>query len=154
MKYLAGIIFTEIVGVISALCTRGAVQTYTTEIIKPLLSPPALVFPVAWTVLYALMGWGAAAVYSALHSTERTKGLYLFLFQLGFNFCWSFIFFTFRAFGVAFAWLVVLLVLVALMACEFRKVNRLAGVLQIPYLLWLVFAGYLNFSVWMMNPSP
>ncbi len=151
MKYLLGIIFTEIVGIISALMTRGDVQTYTAEIAKPFLSPPPAVFPVAWTLLYALMGWGAAAVYLSPKSGARTKGLYLFMFQLAFNFCWSFIFFSFRAFGIAFAWLAVLLVLVALMFAEFRKVHRLAAYMQIPYLLWLVFAGYLNLSVWLLN---
>ena len=151
MKYLAGIVFTEIVGLVSAVFTRGAVRAYNTEIIKPLLSPPAVVFPVAWTVLYALMGYGAAVVYLSPKSEARTKGLYLFVIQLGLNFCWSFIFFTFRAWGTAFAWLVVLLGLVVVMAVMFRKVDSLAGIIQIPYVIWLVFAGYLNFSVWMLN---
>ena len=135
MKYLAGIILTEIVGIISAIMTRGSVHIYSTEIVKPFLSPLPIVFPVAWTVLYALMGWGAAAVYLAPKSEARTKGLYLFMIQLGFNFSWSFIFFTFRAWGTAFMWLAVLLVLAAMMALMFRKVNRLAGLLQLPYLL-------------------
>ena len=151
MKYLAGIIFTETVGIISAVFTRGDVQAYTAEIAKPFLSPPPIMFPVAWTVLYALMGWGAAAVYMSPKSEARTKALYLFAVQLGFNFCWSFIFFTFRAFGTAFVWLVVLLILAAMMALAFWKVNRRAGLLQVPYLLWLMFAGYLNLSVWMLN---
>ena len=149
--YLFWIAFTEAVGVVSALLTREGTKIYNATMIKPLLSPPPLVFPIAWTILYALMGIGAARVFLATASKNRTKSLWLFLAQLAFNFSWSFIFFNFQSFGIAFFWLLALLALASWMTLSFRKVDLLSAALQIPYLLWLIFAGYLSLSVWMLN---
>ncbi|MBR1417825.1 MAG: tryptophan-rich sensory protein, partial [Synergistaceae bacterium] len=80
-----------------------------------------------------------------------TKSLWLFIIQLAFNFSWSIIFFNFQAFSAAFFWLLALIALALMMTLSFRKVDMLAAILQIPYLLWLTFAGYLNFNVWMLN---
>ena len=149
--YLFGVVFTEAVGVLSALLTREGTKVYNAAMIKPLLSPPPLAFPIAWTILYALMGIGAARVFLAPVSRDRTKSLWLFLAQLAFNFSWSFIFFNFQLFGTPFFWLLALLALASWMTLSFHKVDLLSAALQIPYLLWLIFAGYLSFSVWMLN---
>ena len=97
------------------------------------------------------MGVSAARVYQAPASAARTRGLGLYLAQLAFNFFWSIIFFNLQAFGFAFLWLVVLWALILMMAFTFRRVDRPAALLQIPYLAWVLFAGYLNFSVWLLN---
>ena len=149
--YLCGVLFTEAAGLLSALLTREGTKLYNAAMIKPLLSPPPLAFPIAWTILYALMGLGAALVFLAPASSSRTKSLWLFIIQLAFNFSWSIIFFNFQAFSAAFFWLLILLALALMMTLSFRKVDMLAAILQIPYLLWLTFAGYLNFNVWMLN---
>ena len=149
--FLAWIIFSEAVGFISGFLTRDSVVIYSTQIVKPFLAPPPLIFPIVWTILYALMGYGVARIYIAPISKERTQGIRIFLAQLFFNFCWSFIFFSYQAFGAAFIWLIALIILVAMMIKTFSKINFIAAVIQIPYLLWLIFAGYLNFSVWFLN---
>ena len=149
--YLCGVLFTEAAGLLSALLTREGTKLYNAAMIKPLLSPPPLAFPIAWTILYALMGLGAALVFLAPASSSRTKSLWLFIIQLAFNFSWSIIFFNFQAFSAAFFWLLALLALALMMTLSFRKVDTLAAALQIPYLLWLTFAGYLNFNVWLLN---
>ena len=149
--YAFWIVFTEVVGALAGLLTRDGTRTYAAYILKPPLSPPTLVFPIAWAILYALMGIGAARVYSASASGARARGLRLFLIQLAFNFLWSVIFFNFQAFGFAFIWLVILWALILLMTLAFGKVDRLSALLQIPYLMWVLFAGYLNFGVWMLN---
>ena len=149
--YAFWIVFTEAVGALAGLLTRNGTKLYATSILKPPLSPPALVFPIAWAILYALMGIGAARVYLTPVSDIRARGLHLFLIQLAFNFLWSVIFFNFQAFGLAFIWLVILWALILMMALTFSKTDRLSALLQIPYLLWVLFAGYLNYGVWQLN---
>lgn len=150
--YVFWIVLSEAVGALAGLLTRRATELYSTAVTKPPLSPPAILFPIVWVILYALMGIGAARVCLAPPSEARSNGLLLFLLQLAFNFVWSIIFFNFQAFGLAFIWLIILWVLILLMTLQFRKVDPLAAALQIPYLLWVLFAGYLNLGVWLLNP--
>jgi len=126
-------------------------QLYAQTILKPPLSPPGWVFPVVWTVLYALMGIGAAIIYQAPESKIRSLGLNLFVGQLVVNFFWSPIFFNLQAFGLAFVWLLLLWVLVLWMVAVFWRIEPFAAKLQIPYLIWLTFAAYLNLGVWYLN---
>ncbi len=149
--YAFWIILSEAVGALSGWLTREGAELYGVAIVKPPLSPPSIVFPIVWTILFALMGVGAARVYLAPDSRARSQGLILFLGQLVVNFFWSIIFFNFQAFGFAFFWLMLLWVLVIWMLLVFRRVDRLAGLLQIPYFLWVTFAVYLSFGVWMLN---
>ena len=141
----------EAVGALSGWLTRAATKAYSETILKPPLSPPGWVFPVVWTILFALMGIGAARVSLSEPSAKRSLGLNLFVAQLVVNFFWSPIFFNLQAFGLAFFWLLLLWVLVLWMIFIFRKADPLAAKLQIPYLLWLTFAAYLNLGVWYLN---
>lgn len=115
------------------------------------LTPPAIVFPIVWTILYALMGISAARIWEAPPSKERGWGLNLFVAQLIFNFFWSLIFFNAQAYGFAVIWLGILWILVALMIWSFYQVEKKAALLQLPYLIWLSFALYLNVVVWQLN---
>lgn len=132
--YLFWVLLTEAVGALSGWLTRDGAKQYAETITLPPLSPPGIVFPVVWTILFALMGIGAARVWMAAASAERTRSLRLFFVQLGFNFFWSIIFFNLQAYGFAFVWLAVLWVLILWMLLSFRKVDPLAGWLQLPYL--------------------
>lgn len=145
------ILFTETVGALSGWLTREGTKIYNTTIEQPPLSPPSIVFPIVWGILFALMGIGAARIYQAPASNARSRSLLIFLIQLIFNFLWSIIFFNFQAFGFAFIWLILLWLLILWMLLSFRKVDKLAAWLQIPYFLWVTFAAYLNFGVWMLN---
>ena len=149
--YVFWILLAEAVGALSGWLTRKGTELYAQTILKPPLSPPGWVFPVAWSILYALMGIGAARVSLLPPSGERSRGLNLWIVQLVINFFWSPIFFNLQAFGPAFFCLLLLWVLVLWMVFVFRKVDPLAAKLQIPYLLWLTFAAYLNFGVWYLN---
>ena len=149
--YLCGILLTEAVGGLAALLTREATALYGSTIRKPPLSPPAVVFPIAWTILYALMGVGAARIYRLPPSAERSTALRLFGIQLAVNFAWSILFFNFQAFGFAFFWLAVLWILIVRMILSFAEQDRTAAWLQLPYLLWVLFAAYLNLGVWKLN---
>ena len=138
-------------GALSGWLTRDATRIYSETIAQPPLSPPGWIFPLVWAVLYGLMGISAARVCLATPSGTRSLGLNLFIAQLVVNFFWSPIFFNLQAFGLAFFWLVLLWVLVLWMILTFRKVDPLAAKLQIPYLIWLTFAAYLNLGVWYLN---
>ena len=149
--YAVWILATEAVGALSGFLTREGAKLYSQTISKPPLSPPALVFPVVWGVLFLLMGVGAARVYLAPASGARSRSLLLFFVQLAFNFFWSILFFNFQRFGLAFLWLIVLWILILWMILAFRKVDPPAAWLQVPYLLWVTFAAYLSAGVWILN---
>ena len=149
--YALGVLLAEAVGALSGWLSRDGMKAYESVIVQPPLSPPAWLFPIVWTILYALMGIGAARVYAAPISPERSKGMNLFVVQLIVNFFWSLIFFNAQAFGFALIWLLLLWTLVLWMIVEFSKVDKLAALIQIPYLLWLSFAAYLNWGVWNLN---
>lgn len=149
--YAIWIAAAELVGFLSGWLSRRGMRIYSETVVQPPLAPPMWVFPVVWGILYALMGIGGARIWLAPESAQRRAGLNLFVSQLVVNFFWSLIFFNLQAFGLAFAWLIVLWVLVAWMIWTFRKVDPPAAWLQLTYLLWLTFAGYLSFAVWVLN---
>lgn len=149
--YLLWILLAEAVGGLAGWLTREDVKIYTDSIAQPPLSPPPLVFPVAWTILYALMGIGAARVSLAPDGPQRSRALAVFGLQLGMNFLWSILFFKFQRFGLALVWLIALWGAILWMASAFSRVDKAAARLQIPYLVWVAFAGYLNLGVWVLN---
>ena len=141
----------EAVGALAGFLSRKGTEFYNLAVQKPALSPPPVLFPIVWAMLYALMGIGAARVAAAPDSPERSRGLNLFVIQLIFNFFWSLIFFNARSYGLALLWLLILWGMILLMILQFRKVDKAAAWLQIPYLLWVTFAAYLNYGVWQLN---
>lgn len=149
--YAVWVLITEAVGALSGWLSREGMMLYAEGIIQPPLAPPGWIFPVVWTLLYALMGIGAARVWLAADSPHRSRGLNLFVAQLIVNFFWSLVFFNLQAFGFAFFWLLLLWVLVVWMIVSFYQVDRLAAWLQVPYLIWLTFAAYLSGAIWLMN---
>lgn len=150
-NYLRWILAVETVGILSGILSRNGTQAYGETILKPALSPPAVLFPVVWTILYALMGIGAARIAAAPDSRARSLALNVFVMQLIVNFFWSLIFFNAQAFGFAFIWLLLLWVLIGGMFFLFYRVDRAAALLQIPYFFWVAFAAYLNYGVWQLN---
>ena len=137
-------------GVLSALFTSMGMERYAMAE-KPALTPPDIVFPIVWTILFTLMGISAARVWIVSDMKEKNGGLLLYLLQLGANFIWSLLFFNLQAYGFAFFWILLLWALILLMIISFGKTDKIAAYLQIPYILWVTFAAYLNFMVWMLN---
>jgi len=149
--YLLWILMTETVGLLSALFSRQGMMRYQEAVAKPALTPPAILFPIVWTVLYGLMGIGAARISMAPDSRKKKQGLNLFIVQLVVNFFWSLLFFNAQVYGFSLLWLVLLWALAVGMTAAFWQVDRTSALLQIPYLLWLSFAAYLNYGVWLLN---
>lgn len=140
-----------ITGVLAALVTGGSMGIY--QILnKPPLSPPGWLFSVVWTLLYILMGIASYLVYiSDAPAEKKNTALKVYALQLVVNFLWPIWFFSLNMYLFSFVWLVLLWVLVVLTALLFYRINKTAGYLMIPYLLWVSFAGYLNLSVYLMN---
>lgn len=120
------------------------------QINKPVFTPPAAVFLIIWSVLYLLMGIGAARV-AQNQSPQRENALTLFAAQLVINFFWPILFFRLNAYTLGAIWIVLLFILAAAMTWTFAQIDRIAGWLQSPYLLWLIFAGILNVAILVLN---
>lgn len=116
------------------------------DLIKPPLAPPGFIFPIVWTILYLLMG---ISYYISNSDDKELDQIYLL--QLLVNFLWPIIFFVLKMYFSAFLWIILLLILVIVMIKEFLRIKKLSGYLQIPYLLWLLFATYLNIGVFILN---
>lgn len=140
------------VGLLSALITKGDMAIYE-EIVKPPLAPPALLFPIAWIILYVLMGISSARIYIKRRENtgEAKDALAVYAMSLIVNFTWSIIFFTLEAFLVAFVWLLLLLALIITTVIRYKPIDKLAAFLQIPYIIWVSFAGYLNLAIFILN---
>lgn len=152
LVYAISIGIALLVGGISALVTGGSMGIYE-EIITPPLSPPSWLFPVVWTILFILMGISAAMIYNDRKASmaQKKSALYTYALSLIVNFFWSIIFFNLRAFFVAFLWLVLLLYLIINTILKYYKIKPLAAYLQIPYAIWVSFAGYLTLAIWILN---
>ena len=136
------------VGTLSAIFSRN-MQIYS-SINKPALSPPGILFPIVWTILYILMGISSYIIYES-NDPKRDRALRTYVLQLIFNFYWSIIFFRFNLFFTAFVWLLALIFLIVKMIRQFYHIKPVAAYLQIPYLLWCLFAAYLNFMIFRLN---
>ena len=120
-----------------------------TSLQKPFLAPPAILFPIVWTILYILMG--------VSYGRLKVKGLtddkinFIYYMQLAINALWSIFFFTLKWRLFSFFWILILIVFVIWMIIEFYKKDKISGLLQILYLLWILFASYLNLSFYLLN---
>ena len=150
--FLVAILIPLLVGGASALLTRGNMNIYET-VNTPPLSPPSILFPIVWSVLYVLMGISSALVY--LHRENdlesASRGLVFYGASLFVNFLWSIIFFNMQKFLFAFVWLLLLLYLIIKTVIFYKRVYPTAAYLQIPYILWVSFAGYLNLAIYILN---
>ncbi len=145
--YLKNILIPLILGTIIGLITSKTMNY--NELIKPVLAPPGFIFPIVWTILYILMGISYAILKINGRDNKIIKSTYIL--QLTFNLIWPIIFFTFNWRGVALIWIILLLFFVINMIYQFYKEEKIAGLLQIPYLLWVSFATYLNLFFFILN---
>lgn len=148
------IFFTAIpllVGIVASLLTRGSMEAFA-QLNKPPLSPPGILFPIVWTILYTLMGIASYLVYtSGTTKEEVNNALLIYFLQLAVNFFWSIFFFNFEWYIFSFFWLVLLWVLIFYTIRLFYPISNTAAYLLIPYLLWVTFAGYLNLGIAALN---
>ncbi len=148
---LISIAIAEGVGILSSFFTKDTMEKYQ-QLQQPSFSPPGWVFPVVWSILFLLMGIASYRVYSAgIKRRDVQSALIFYGIQLIFNFFWSILFFRLGMRGFAFLWLLILLILIIITTVKFYKVDKFAGYLMIPYILWVCFAGVLNYTIWQLN---
>ena len=145
--YAKSILIPVIVGGIVGLIISGSIDYNTLQ--KPFLSPPSILFPIVWTILYILMGISYGILQSNQLVDEKINMIYYL--QLAVNALWSIFFFTLKWRLFAFLWIILLDVLVIVMIKKFYNKNKTAGLLQIPYIIWTLFATYLNLGVYLLN---
>lgn len=139
------------VGGLAAICTNDSMRLFE-EIRKPPLSPPRWVFPVAWTILYAMMGYASFIITASdASSARKRRALLVYGGQLAVNFLWTIVFFQTQAFLAAFFVLTLLWLLILGCMVLFYFISETAGELLIPYILWVSFAAYLNLSIYLLN---
>lgn len=140
-----------VMGAVAGFLTRDAMQDFE-ALNQPPLSPPGWLFPIVWTILYVLMGISAYMIKVADASTEEIDdALTIYRYQLIANFLWPVFFFNFGWYLFSFVWLILLWILVIFMIRKFYTISKPAAYLNIPYIIWLTFAAYLNFGVWWLN---
>lgn len=171
---LVSILIPLAVGTAAGLLTMEGMKQFAV-LNKPPLSPPAWLFPVVWTILYTLMGISSYLIYvsgtkkqknrksrtdffnetikreNTKETDKREKALTTYSYQLIVNFLWPVFFFQFSWYFFSFLWLILLWILVAKMILEFGEISQTAALLNVLYLLWLSFAGYLNLGIWLLN---
>ena len=145
--YAKSILIPVLVGAVVGILTSSSNDYSSLQ--KPFLAPPGFIFPIVWTILYILMGIS----YGILKSNNLTdeKIDFIYYIQLGVNALWSIFFFIFKWRLFSFLWIILLAILVIVMIIKFYNKNKLAGLLQLPYLLWLLFASYLNLATYILN---
>ena len=139
-------------GILSALLTMKNMDLYT-RVKTPPLSPPSVLFPIVWSILYVLMGVSSGLVWQKreIDPKNADTGIAFYAVSLLFNFVWSILFFNFELYLFSFFWLLILLGLILGTVLSYRKVSPAAAYLQIPYAVWVAFAGYLNIGIWYLN---
>lgn len=145
--YTKSILIPLIIGGVVGLITAPSMMYNNLK--QPSFAPPGFLFPIVWTILYTLMGISYGILESNNLTDKETDQIYYA--QLFVNALWSIIFFVLEWRLVAFVWIILLAVLIVVMIKKFYKKNQVAALLQIPYLLWVLFAAYLNLSIYLLN---
>ncbi len=144
LRFIFNLLIAEFIGFLSNFLV-GDISIKYLNFIKPAFSTPGFIFPIVWVILYFLM---AIANFLAINNT---KGNYLYSMQLLINFLWPIFFFGLDLKLFSFIWLIFLFVMVIITTKEFSKTNIIAAALMLPYIFWLIYAGYLNFEIWQLN---
>ena len=145
--YLKSILLPVVLGGIVGFIISGFMNYNMLQ--KPPFAPPAILFPIVWTILYVLMGVSYGTLKSKGKTNDKINNIYYE--QLFINLLWPIFFFVLDWRLFSFVWIILLVIVVIKMIIEFYKEDKIAGLLQIPYLIWLLFASYLNLSFYLLN---
>ncbi len=148
-SFLYSFLITFLFAILGGIVTYIGMPRFESAV-QPPFSPPAYLFPIVWSILFLLMSIGAAIIYDS-DNEASSKALFIYTVQLTLNFWWCVLFFGFRLYFISFIWLLILILTVFVMTVLFYRINRLAGILQIFYIIWMLFAAYLNFGIWFLN---
>lgn len=155
-KFIYCVLIPLLVGYLSSLISKFIsgvdIITYYHELIKPGFAPPGIIFPIVWTILYILMGTSSYIIISHKKNEMKVKdAMFYYWLQLALNFIWSILFFGFQLRLTALVDLALLIVFVVVMIYKFYKIRPLAAYINIPYIIWLIYAFILNYFIWFIN---
>lgn len=151
-KLITAIVISEAAGLVGSVFSISAIPAWYSTLNKPALNPPNWIFGPVWTTLYALMGIAAFLVWDkGLNRKDVRMALYVFGLQLALNTSWSIVFFGLQNPGLAFINIVAMWLAIVWTMILFYKISKPAMWLLVPYILWVSFAGYLNYSIWVLN---
>ena len=148
---IVSVLIAQIAGVIGSFFTAANIQTWYVFLEKPAFAPPNWLFAPAWITLYTLMGIAAFLIWQKRETAGAKPALYFYCSQLVLNALWSVAFFGLQNPFLGFLVIIVLWLLILLTLLKFWKIERTAGLLFIPYILWVSFAAILNLTVWQLN---
>ena len=143
------ILFPVFVGSLAGLLTQNSNEVYA-ALKQPPFAPPGFIFPIVWLALFILMGFSSYIIRNS-DSPNVKSAMIIYAIQLAMNFAWSFLFFRFHVYFLSFVWLILLWVAIFMMIQSFLRIDKRAAYLQIPYLLWTTFAGYLTLAISLLN---
>ncbi len=143
-KLINYILIPLILGSIVGLLTSGNYE----DLITPNFTPPKILFPIVWSILYILMG---ISRYLISDKENNNKAITIYRLQLIINLLWPILFFSLKWFLFSFLWILLLIIAVILMIIKFFKLSKTSALLQIPYLLWIIFASILNYTIYTLN---
>lgn len=146
LKNITYIFLPLIGGIIVGLITSSAIRNET--LVNPPLSPPSIIFPIVWTILYLLMGISFYK-YKKYNNNETTETLYHL--QLVINYFWSIFFFVFKWYLFSIIWIILLDIILIILLSRFKKEYNTSFYLNIPYLIWCLFATYLTIGIYILN---
>ena len=150
LKLIICLIVPMLVGGISGVATVAGIKDWYVHLNKPFFNPPNYLFGPVWSILYLLMGVSLFMILQSKSITKK-KAISIFFVQLFLNFWWSFLFFKFQLLGISLIEIVLMWLSILWMIIEFKKINKTAAYLQIPYLAWVTFASLLNLAIWHLN---
>ena len=145
---IINILIPNAIGILSAILSKVADNINSFN--KPSWNPPGIVFPIVWTILYILMGISSYIIYES-NTSYKKSALKIYAINLFINGLWSILFFKLKLFFISFVIIIILIILTIIMIIKYYKINKLAGLLQIPYLIWLCIAFVLSYNVFILN---
>jgi len=153
LRILLVVMTCVVIGYLSGMVTRESITTWYPTLVKPVFNPPNWIFAPVWTALYIMMGVAGGLVWNQIEAQPELvkKGFLFFIIQLGLNALWSYLFFGLHNPFLALIEVILLLLMIFETYVIFKKVDRIAGLLMVPYLAWVTFATILNASIWWLN---
>ncbi len=150
VKILVCAVICLTLGTLSGFSTINAISNWYQFLIKPSFNPPNWIFGPVWTLLYLMMGISVGIIWTSTNN-GRKRALQLFAVQFVLNLCWSFLFFNLHALSMAYMEILSMIVAIIFTIFAFYKINKTAAILLVPYLCWVLFASFLNLSIWYLN---
>jgi tryptophan-rich sensory protein len=152
LKIVLVVVVCVSIGYLSGMVTRDSITTWYPTLVKPIFNPPNWIFGPVWTLLYIMMGIAAGLIWTSGYDEKKVKkALGFFAIQFGLNALWSYLFFGLRNPLLALIKIIILWLLIVETYNQFKKIDKVSGLLLLPYLAWVSFAMVLNFSIWWLN---